>query len=281
MSHSLRYAASCTFLFTEVPLNQRAAAAKAAGFDAVEFWWPFSQAVPPEREVEDFVSSIEDAGVQLIGLNLFGGDMAGADAGLVSIPSRKAEFTDNLAVAVAIGKRLGVSGLTALYGVRLENVSPEQQDELATQNLVIAARAASEIGATIQIEAVSGPKPYPLRTADDAVAVVDRVRAAGAPNIGFLCDMYHLANNGDDLDAAVAAHYSDIVHIQIADLPGRGEPGSGALDLDRHLSALQSHGYDGYVALEYNPTTSTEESLAWLPRQRRGDPSADADRSAR
>ena len=119
------------------------------------------------------------------------------------------------------------------------------------------------------IEPVSGPKPYPLRTADDAVAVVRRARAAGAANVGFLCDLYHLASNGDDIDAAIAAHTDVIAHVQIADAPGRGEPGSGQLDLDRYLSALEDHGYRGWVSLEYKPTSTTEASLAWLPAERR------------
>jgi hydroxypyruvate isomerase len=121
----------------------------------------------------------------------------------------------------------------------------------------------------VLVEAVSGPKPYPLRTAADAVGVVDRVRATGAGNVGFLCDLFHLANNGDDVDAAVARYADRVAHVQIADAPGRGEPGSGDLPLDRWLGELEKAGYAGYVGLEYKPTTSTDESLAWLPVARR------------
>ena len=144
------------------------------------------------------------------------------------------------------------------------------QDELATENITLAAQAARGIGATVFIEPLSGPKPYPLRTAADAVAVVRRARAAGPANVAFLCDLYHLASNGDDLDVAIAAYAADVGHVQIADAPGRGEPGSGELDLDRYLSALEDHGYRGWVSLEYKPTTTTEASLAWLPASRRG-----------
>ena len=116
------------------------------------------------------------------------------------------------------------------------------------------------------VEPVSGPKPYPLRTAADVVAVLDRV---DAPNVAFLCDLFHLANNGDDLDACVDAYADRIGHVQIADHPGRHEPGTGTLDLDRHLARIQSAGYRGRVALEYVPSTSTLDSLAWLPVERR------------
>jgi hydroxypyruvate isomerase len=260
----VRYLANCSMLFTELPVPERPAAAKAAGFDAIEFWWPFASPEPGDRDVDRFVRAVEDAGVALIGLNFFAGDLAGPDCGVLSIPDRAAEFRRNVPVAVAIGERLGVRAFNALYGNRVDGVSPEAQDELGLESVVHAAGAAVGIGATVLVEAVSGPKPYPLRTADQAVAVVDRARAAGAPNVGFLCDLYHLASNGDDLDAAIAAHIATIAHVQIADAPGRGEPGSGTLDLDRLLTGLRDRGYPGWVGLEYRPTTTTEQSLAHL-----------------
>jgi hydroxypyruvate isomerase len=268
-NHSLPYLVNCSLLFTEEPLLRRPAAARAAGFSAVEFWWPFATPVPPDREVDAFVTAVSDAGVALTGLNFFAGDLAGPDAGVLSIPGRSSEFRDNIDVVAGIGERLGVRGFNALYGNRVDGVDRAVQDELATENIVLAAKAVAGFGATVLIEPVSGPKPYPLRTADHAVAVVQRVRAAGAANVGFLCDLYHLASNGDDLDAAIAAHTDVIAHVQIADVPGRGEPGSGRLDLDRYLSALEDHGYRGWVSLEYKPTSTTEASLAWLPRERR------------
>jgi hydroxypyruvate isomerase len=268
--HSLPYLANCSLLFTEEPLLRRPAAAAAAGFTAIEFWWPWpDQPVPPDHDVDSFVAAIQDAGVALAGLNFFGGDLAGPDCGVLSIPARSGQFRDNIDVATGIGERLGVRGFNALYGNRVDTVPAAAQDELATENIALAAKAAQGIGAQVFIEPVSGPKPYPLRTADDAVTVVGRARAAGAANVTFLCDLYHLASNGDDLDAAIAAHTDVTGHVQIADAPGRGEPGSGQLGLDRYLRALQDRGYRGWVSLEYKPTTSTEASLAWLPRARR------------
>jgi hydroxypyruvate isomerase len=271
MTHTLPYLANCSMLFTERPLLERPAAAAAAGFSAVELWWPWPESpVPSDAEVDALISSVRDAGVQLVGLNFFAGQLTGPDAGVLSIPARSQQFRDNLDVAVGIGDRLEVSAFNALYGVRVDDATPQQQDELALENLGLAAAAAARIGATVLVEPVSGPKPYPLRTAADVVAVVDQVRADGHPNVGFLCDLFHLANNGDDIDAAVASYADRVAHVQIADRPGRGEPGSGELDLDRHLTDLQARGYAGWVGLEYIPTTTTEESLAWLPAARRG-----------
>ena len=251
------------------PLLERPAAAKAAGFDAVEFWWPFDVPVPGDHEVDAFTHAIVDAGVQLTGLNFFAGDLLGPDCGVASIPGRSHQFLESIEVAVGIGERLGTRAFNALYGNRVDGVSPDEQDELGADSLLQAARAAARIGATVLVEPVSGPKPYPLRTAADAVTVVHRVRDAGAANVALLCDLFHLAANGDDVDAAIDAYAEVTGHVQIADLPGRGEPGSGDLDLDGQLGRLQAAGYRGWVGLEYRPTTTTAESLAWLPRARR------------
>jgi hydroxypyruvate isomerase len=267
--HSLPYLANCSLLFTEEPLLRRPAAARAAGFSAVEFWWPFATPVPSDREADAFVAAIDEAGVALVGLNFFAGDLAGPDGGVLSIPARSGQFRDNIDAVAGLGERLGVRGFNAPYGNRVDGVDAAAQDELATENIVLAAKAVAGIGATVLIEPLSGPKPYPLRTADDAVAVVRRARAAGAANVGFLCDLYHLASNGDDIDAAIDAYAGLVAHVQIADAPGRGEPGSGDLDLDRYLIALEDHGYRGWVSLEYKPTGTTAASLAWLPRERR------------
>ena len=268
--HSLPYLVNCSLMFTEEPLLRRPAAARAAGFSAVEFWWPFEAPVPSDREVDAFVAAVQEAGVALAGLNFFAGDLAGPDCGVLSIPGRSGQFRDNIDVTAGIGERLGVRGFNALYGNRVDGVDPAAQDELAIENITLAAKAVAGIGATVLLEPVSGPKPYPLRTAADAVGVVQRARAAGAANVGFLCDVYHLASNGDDVDAAIAAYAGVTSHVQIADAPGRGEPGSGELPLDRYLTALEDHGYRGWVSLEYKPTTTTEASLAWLPPSRRG-----------
>jgi hydroxypyruvate isomerase len=268
--HPLRYEVNCSILFTELPLLERPAAARAAGFGGVEFWWPFPEAVPADAEVEAFVRSVSDAGVRLVGLNFAAGDLAAGDRGLVSWPARSAELRDNLAVTLGIGERLGCRAFNALYGNRVEGVDPAAQDELATENLALAGRAAARIGGTVLIEPVSGAPRYPLRTAADAVAVIDRVAAeTGVANLGLLCDLYHLASNGDDLERAIADHGHRVAHVQIADAPGRHEPGSGNLDLDRYLSLLAAAGYAGWVGLEYQPSGASADSFAWLPRRRR------------
>jgi hydroxypyruvate isomerase len=258
----VRYTVNCSIVFPDLPLLDRPAAAAAAGFDAVEFWWPFPSAVPADKEVDDFVGAVDAAGVQLIGLNFFAGDMPGGDRGLVSWPARSGEFRDNVDVVVGIGDRLGCKAFNALYGNRTDESTPVAQDQVAAENLALAARAVARIGGVVLVEPVSGAPRYPLLTAADVIRVIDRV---GEPNVKFLCDLYHLDVNGDDVTAAVSDYFDRIGHVQIADSPGRGEPGTGSLDIAGHLAALSAKGYDGYVALEYKPTVPTLESLAWLP----------------
>ncbi|QNE22723.1 TIM barrel protein [Kribbella qitaiheensis] len=267
MSHPLPYAVNCSILFTELPLLERPAAARQAGFEAVEFWWPFAGAVPADHDADAFVTAIRDAGVQLIGLNFFAGDMPAGDRGLVSWPKRAAEFRDNIDATVGIGERLDCRAFNALYGNREDGHPAAEQDELAVENLRLAAKAAERIGATVLVEPVSGAERYPLRTAADVLAVVDRVEAA---NVGLLADLYHLAVNGDDVDQVIAQHSDRIAHVQIADAPGRNEPGTGTLPLETQLVALAANGYDGWVSLEYKPATTTDDSFCWLPRERRG-----------
>jgi hydroxypyruvate isomerase len=265
----MRFAVNVSILFPELPLLERPAAAREAGFDAVESWWPFATAVPPDRDVDRFVRAVEDAGVRLIALNFAAGDMAAGDRGLVSLPARSGEFRDNVDVAVGIGERLGCRAFNAVYGNRVEGATPAGQDVLAVQNLALAGRAAARVGGTVLVEPLSGAPRYPLRTADDALAVVDRVaRETGETNLGLLCDLYHLAVNGDDLDRVIGTHAGRIAHVQVADAPGRHEPGTGELDLDRHLGALSAAGYDRWVALEYGPSGAGDR-FAWLPRERR------------
>ncbi len=153
---------------------------------------------------------------------------------------------------------------------------PPSRTSWPSENLRLAAQGVAGIGGTVLVEPVSGSPRYPLLTAADVAAVIDRVTADGGPgNIGLLADLYHLAVNGDDVDAAIATYTGKpggVAHVQIADAPGRGAPGTGDLPLDRQLADLEAAGYRGWVGLEYkapadNPDTTA--SFEWLPRARR------------
>ena len=241
----MRYAANLSILFPDLDLLDRPAAAARAGFTAVESWWPWPTATPPATEVDAFVAAIEAAGVELIALNVFAGDMPAGDRGIVSWAGREPEFAAAVRSCVDIGKRTGTRLFNALYG----NHDPDPG--VATRNLRHAATVAAEIGGTILLEPVSAAPGYPLRTTADVVAVLDTVDAA---NVAMLGDLYHLSVNGDDVPKAIDVHFGRIAHVQIADSPGRHEPGTGTLDLSTWLRTLDQRGYAGYVAAEYLPT---------------------------
>jgi hydroxypyruvate isomerase len=273
-----RFNVNLSILFTELPLLERPAAARAAGFTAVELWWPWLDSpTPAQSELDSLRAAIEDAGVRLTGLNFYAGQLPGPDRGALSVPGEESErFRANIEVAADLAESLGCGALNALYGNRIDGVDPAEQDALALENLVLAARAASRIGAILLVEAlnkVESPR-YPLVSAPAAVEVVDRVNeATGLDNARFLMDLYHLSMNGEDLPSVIDRFAAKTGHVQIADNPGRGAPGTGTLPLADHLDRLRKAGYEGWVGLEYKPgDRPSAEAFDWLPREARRTP---------
>ena len=259
---SLRYDVNISILLTELPLLQRPQAARDAGFAAVESWWPFADAVPADREVDAFIAAVRDAGVALVSLNAYGGDPAAGERGIASVPGREAEFRDSLDVAVGVLQALGCPALHVLHGNR-DGSDPVRQDELATQHLQLAVEAVAGTSRVL-VEALSGDERYPVRTSADALRVLDRV----GPGADFLCDVYHLSVNGEDPVEVIRRHADRIGHVQVADAPGRHQPGTGTVDVPGVLAALEAVGYDGWVGLEYAPLGPSLGSFGWLPAVR-------------
>lgn len=260
-----RYAVNCSLIFTELPLLARPNAAKEAGFEAIELWWPWETPTVPDQELDALITAVRDAGVQLVGLNFFAGDLLGPDCGVASIPDRADALAANSEQVVGIAEALGTRRFNVLFGNRVPDVDPTVQDGLGVESLIAAAHAVADIEGIVMVEPVSGPKPYPLRSAADAMTIVDRVRDEGSVgNVGLLADFFHMANNGDDVAVAIDRHAQSIVHVQIADAPGRHEPGTGSLPLGEWTGALLEKGYDGWIGLEYLPAASSTESFGWL-----------------
>ncbi|MDX2622146.1 TIM barrel protein [Streptomyces sp. NPDC052071] len=270
-----RFDVNLSILFTELPLLERPAAAAAAGFTAVELWWPWIETpTPAQTELDALKKALDDAGTQLVGLNFYAGRLPGPDRGALSLPGEESDrFRANIDVAADFAASVGCKALNALYGNRVDGVDPAVQDELALENLVLAARAAHRIGATLLIETLNGTESplYPLVSAPAGVEVVDRVNAAtGLGNATFLLDLYHLSMNGEDLSQVIKTYAARTGHVQIADNPGRGAPGTGSLPLERLLDELTEAGYDGRVGLEYKPgDRPSAEAFDWLPAEAR------------
>lgn len=265
---TLCFDANISLLFTEVPLLERPAAAKAEGFDVIECWWPFPVPVPGSRDVDAFVTAIADAGVRLEALNFYAGDMPSGERGVLSLPGRTEEFRASVEVLASIAAQTGCALFNALYGVRADGVTPAEQDELATENLAFAAAAVAPIGGTVLLEALAEGEngAYPLTSPAQVSEVIRRVRAAsGAANVRMLADFYHFTRNGFGWAEVIDGYLPEVGHVQVADAPGRHQPGTGGIDFPALFGALESAGYEGCVGLEYRPDGSTHDSLAWLP----------------
>ena len=270
--HGLRYEVNCSILFTELPLLERPAAAKAAGFDAVEFWWPWpDQPVPGDRDVDAFVSPSRTRASSSSASTSSRATSPVRTAACCPSPTGSSSSATTSTSPSASGSAWASAAFNALFGNRVDGVSPQEQDELGRESIAVRGQG----GRTHRSH-----RPRRVGQRPEALPAAHRRRLrsrswttsapTGATNVGFLLDLYHLAANGDDLDAAIAAAVDRTAHVQIADAPGRGEPGSGDLDLQRHLQALADRGYAGWVGLEYKPTTATTpESFGWLPRERR------------
>jgi hydroxypyruvate isomerase len=255
---TLRFSPNLSLLWAALPLPERFERAAAAGFGAVELWWP------GPRDAELLPELTRRYGLGLAALNFDAGDMAAGDRGLMADPARRDQFRANVPDALRIARACGCSQLNALVGLRQQPYSRELQLDCALDNVTWAADRAAATGAALLIEVVNPIEngPYLLTTTK---AAVDFIRRAGRENIRLLYDAYHRQRMEGDLTAALDACWPLIGHVQIADVPGRGEPGSGEINYRFFLDHLDQRGYDGYVGLEYRPSGGgPEESFGWL-----------------
>jgi hydroxypyruvate isomerase len=260
----MRFCANVSILFKEVPFVERFGRARQAGFSAVEFWWP------SEEDLEDLQAAINEAHLSVALFNFDAGDMPSGERGLLSDPARQEQFRENVPLALDLAHRLGCGRLNALVGQEREGMTREEQLDLARENVGWAAGMAAEYGIEVLVEAVNTFEngPYLLFRTDDAARFVESV---GKANVKVQHDLYHMQRMEGNLEVNLRRHISEIAHVQVADSPGRGEPGTGEIDYRYVLGVLEELGYGGYVGLEYNPTTQrTEESFAWIPEALRG-----------
>jgi hydroxypyruvate isomerase len=254
----MRFSANLSFLFKDVPFDERFRRAADAGFSGVEFMWPGLDLV------DSVAAAVQETGLEVALFNFDAGDMAAGDRGLAGDPDRRAQFRDNVPVALELASRIGCRRLNALVGVHRPGLELASQLEVARENVAWAAQQARAQGATIMIEAVNSQEngPYLLDTTAKAVSFLD---AVGTDNVALQYDVYHMQRMEGNLADTISRLLPRIGHVQIADPPRRSEPGTGEVNFGFLLGLLEHVGYDGWVGLEYNPSTSTtEESLGWM-----------------
>lgn len=236
---------------------ERFAAARRAGFAAVEIQFPYDHDPGALKAAKD------EAGVELVLINMPAGDPAAGGRGLAALPGREAEFRASLDEALRYAAALDCRQIHPLAGVTANGADHDAHQAVLAENLTHAAEAAERAGVRVLVEAINSRDTpgYILDTADKALAAIDR---AGHPNLYFQCDVYHLQAAGGDALGRLDALLGRTGHIQFADHPGRHEPGSGEIDFSRVFDALDNSGYEGWVGAEYNPSGTTEDSLGWF-----------------
>lgn len=251
-----RFSANLSMLFTEVPFLDRFERAAQAGFEAVEFMFPYA------HSPQEIKARLDATGLKAVLHNLPAGDWEGGDRGIACDPARVAEFRAGVARGVAYATTLGVPQLNCLAGKAPAGADDVLLRHTFVDNLRFAATALHQAGLRLLVEPINRydiPGFYLQRTAQ-ALSVLDEV---GAPNAFVQYDIYHAQRTEGELAATLAQHLARIGHIQIADNPGRHEPGSGEINYRFLFQHLDRIGYQGWVGAEYRPASTTEAGLGW------------------
>ena len=251
------FAANLTMLFTEVPFLDRFALAKEAGFSFVEYLFPY------DFEATELRRLLDQQGLRQVLFNLPSGNWGQGDRGIAADPARINEFRAGVPKAVDYALALGVSNLNCLAGKRVAGSEDALQRETLADNLRFAARLLEAKGLRLMVEACNhfDIPGFLLNRTEQALEVID---AAGAPNIFLQYDVYHAQREEGELVATLRKHLPRIGHIQIADNPGRHQPGTGEINFPFLFQELDRLGYSGHVGLEYIPTPDSRSSFGWI-----------------
>ena len=252
-----KFCANLTLLFNEVPFMDRFGAAAKAGFGGVEYLFPY------DYNRDDIADALKTHGLTQVLHNLPAGDWARGERGMACHPDRVGEFQDSVGLAIEYATRLGCRQLNCLAGLTPEGVSAERIRTTFVANLKFAALKLKEHGIRLLIEPINTrdmPGFYLNRTQQ----ALDIIREVGSDNLYLQYDIYHMQVMEGDLAPTIERHLASIAHMQLADTPGRQEPGTGEINypfLFRHIDRL---GYAGWIGCEYKPLTTTTEGLGWL-----------------
>ncbi|MDH5539523.1 MAG: hydroxypyruvate isomerase [Rhizobacter sp.] len=252
-----KFAANLTMLFNEVPFLDRFERAAQAGFDAVEFLFPYA------FKTDDIRQRLGQHTLKLVLHNLPAGDWDAGERGIACHPDRVAEFRDGVGKGIASAKALGVGQLNCLAGKAPAGVADAVLRKTFVDNLRHAAAEFKKAGLKLLIEPINTfdiPGFYLNRTAQ-ALAILDDV---GADNAFVQYDIYHAQRMEGELAATVQKHLARIGHIQLADNPGRNEPGSGEINYEFLFAHLDRIGYAGWIGCEYKPKGDTAAGLGWI-----------------
>jgi hydroxypyruvate isomerase len=258
----LNFDVNVSMLWRELPFVERLQRAKDAGFDTVEFLWPRGE------DLDAIAGTIKRLSLRVALHNMDGGDMAKGERGYANDPARRDEWRQMFEAALTLAGRVGCRRLNCLPGNDLSTLPREAQLAAIVENFRWALSSAAKQGVTLLIEPLNtfDSPNYPYGHTVDGLALI---RTLDSPWVRLQYDVYHMERMEGRVAETIRAHVSDIAHIQIADNPGRHEPGTGQIDWRQIFGAIETSGYDGYIGLEYVAATTAEESLRWLPPDKR------------
>ena len=252
-----KFAANLTMFFTEVPFLERFRSAREAGFSAVEYLFPY------EFEAAELKAELGKNRLTQVLFNLPAGKWEDGERGIAADPERVEEFRAGVAKAVRYALELGVGGLNCLAGKRRGGYDDDKQWATLVGNVRYAAKILQEKGLRLMVEPINhfDIPGFFLNRTDQALKLIDD---AGMPNVFVQYDVYHAQREEGDLAATLRKHIEKIGHIQIADNPGRHQPGTGEINYPFILQEIDASGYRGHVGLEYVPIPDSRSSLAWI-----------------
>jgi hydroxypyruvate isomerase len=252
-----RFSANLSFLFQDLPFYDRIDAAAANGFAGVEYMSPY------DYEVAQIKRRLRAHGLAQVLFNLPVGDFAKGERGFASDPTRVTEFREGVDEAVDVARELGCTRVNCLVGIAIPGNDGAYARATMVKNLKYAAKALDAIGATLVVEPLNRIETpgFLIGTSAEALALIADV---GAPNFKLQYDVYHAQRSEGNVIATIRAQIAKIGHVQIADSPGRNEPGTGELAYERILPVFDEVGYDGWIGLEYRPSRPVPDTFSWM-----------------
>jgi hydroxypyruvate isomerase len=257
-----RFAANLTMLFNEVPFLDRFEFAARAGFKSVEFLFPYAW------PAADLKSRLDKFGLKLVLHNLPAGDWDGGERGIACLPDRVDEFREGVGRTIEYGTKLGAPQVNCLAGKTPLGATDDMLRKTFVANLRYAAAELKKAKLKLLIEPINTydiPGFFLSRSAQ-AISIMDEV---GSDNLFLQYDIYHAQRMEGELAATLSKHLARIAHVQVADNPGRSEPGSGEINYDFLFAHMDRIGYKGSVGCEYKPAGTTEAGLKWLEAARK------------
>ena len=251
-----KLAANLTMLFGEVDFLERFEAAAAAGFAAVEYLFPYAW------EPQALKAKLRDHGLEQVLHNLPAGNWAGGERGIACLPDRVDEFKSGVAQAITYATALDCDRVNCLAGILPPSVDAAAARETFVRNLRYAAPLLESAGITLLIEPIN-TRDIPGFFLSGTAQAIEIIDAVGSDNLQLQYDIYHMQIMEGDVAQTIERQLPRIGHIQLADVPGRHEPGTGTIDFPSLLAQIDRLGYDGWIGCEYVPAAGTAAGLTW------------------